>query len=189
MSHNLYYLSNHENYMKLFQFFNYKKVRIKSEADPISIDSGDNVVDEIQQEFIRKSTSDAEKIVRAFDAKYYGAFDYSVRSLNVLDSLIEDFSDFADASDEELIEDFCVQAGSYILEVARRNYGGTYFWEDHLNQPMLKTGLPNFEITILTFEKVKNRIVNGDEDNIPYFFKGYSERVRKAVKGDSATFG
>jgi hypothetical protein len=52
----------------------------------------------------------------------------------------------------------------------------------------LKTGLPDFEISILTFGKVKNRIVNGDEDNIPYFFKGYSERVRNAKKGDVITF-
>jgi hypothetical protein len=106
----------------------------------------------------------------------------------VLDSLIEDFSDFTDRSDEELIADFCAQAGSYILEVARRNYGGVYFWEDRLKQPMLKSGLPDFEISILAFEKVKNRIINGGEDNIPYFFKGYSECIRKAEKGDSMIF-
>lgn len=174
--------------MKLFDFFKYKKAPIKEEEPPIELDSGDDIFDKIQQEFISKATTNAEKIVRAFNTKYDGAFDYSIRSLNVLDSLIEDFSDFADLSDEEMIDDFCAQAGSYILEVARRNYGGIYFWEDNLRQPMLKTGFPEFEVSILTFEKVKNRIVNGDEDNIPYFFKGYSECIRKAVKGDAVTF-
>jgi len=174
--------------MKLFNFFKHKKAGIKDEEPLLTLKSGEDVFDQIQQEFIKKATTNAEKIVRAFNSKYDGAFDYSIRSLNILDSLIEDFSDFADLSDEELIDDFCVQAGSYILEVARRTYNGVYFWEDDLKQPMLKTGLPDFEITILTFGKVKNRIIHGDEDNIPYFFKGYSERIRKAEKGDSVKF-
>ncbi|MDF3027074.1 MAG: hypothetical protein K0S23_1381 [Fluviicola sp.] len=174
--------------MKLFEFFKYKKAPVKDKEPSLVLSSGDNIIDNIQQEFISMATGNAERIVRAFNSKYDGAFDYSIRSLNVLDSLIEDFSDFADLSDEEIIDDFCAQAGSYILEVARRNYGGTYFWQDSLRQPLLKTGLPDFEISILTFEKVKNRIVNGDEDNIPYFFKGYSERVRKAAKGDEVIF-
>lgn len=174
--------------MKLFDFFKYKKAQVELKEPPVKLDSGEDIFDKIQQEFISKATASAEKIVRAFNTKYDGAFDYSIRSLNVLDSLIEDFSDFADLSDEEIIEDFCAQAGSYILEVARRTYGGVYFWEDNLKQPMLKTGLPEFEISILTFEKVKNRIVNGYEDNIPYFFKGYSECIRKAEKGNIVTF-
>lgn len=174
--------------MKLLNFFKYKKAQVEDKESPVTMDTGEDVFDKIQLEFISKATSNAEKIVRAFNTKYDGAFDYSIRSLNVLDSLIEDFSDFADLSDEEIIDDFCAQAGSYILEVARRSYGGVYFWEDNSKQPMLKTGLPEFEISILTFEKVKNRIVNGDEDNIPYFFKGYSECVRRAEKGSAATF-
>lgn len=160
-------------YMKSFEFFKYKKAQIEDEEPPIASDSGDDIFDKIQQEFISRATSNAERIVRAFNSKYDGAFDYSIRSLNVLDSLIEDF---------------CAQAGSYVLEVARRSYGGIYFWEGNLQQPMLKTELPNFEVSILTFEKVKNRIINGDEDNIPYFFKGYSERIHKTEKGDSVTF-
>nr|WP_294859490.1 hypothetical protein [uncultured Fluviicola sp.] len=174
--------------MKLFEFFKYRKVEVKDEEPPITIDSGEDIFDKIQQEFISRATANAEKIVRAFNSKYDGAFDYSIRSLNVLDSLIEDFSDFSDLSDEEMIDDFCAQAGSYILEVARRNFGGIYFWEDGSEQPVLKTGLPNFEISILTFGKVKNRIVNGEEDNIPYFFKGYSERVRNAESGEVVIF-
>lgn len=174
--------------MKLLNFFRYKKIQVENKEPLIVLDSDEDIFEKIQQEFISKATANAEKIVRAFNTKYDGAFDYSIRSLNVLDSLIEDFSDFADLSDEEIIDDFCAQTGSYILEVARRAYGGVYFWEDNLKQPMLKTGLPDFEISILTFEKVKNRIVNGDEDNIPYFFKRYSECIRKVEKGSVVTF-
>jgi len=69
-----------------------------------------------------------------------------------------------------LKSDFIAQAGSYIFEVARRNLGGKYFWYDRLNQPIFVTGIPIFEISLLAFDKVKMRIENGKEDNIPYFF-------------------
>ncbi|MNE53407.1 hypothetical protein D3C87_396410 [compost metagenome] len=174
--------------MKLFQFFKTKNTQVEEKTTPIELNSGSDIFEKIQLEFISKATNHAEKIVRAFNTKYDGAFDYSIRSLNILDSLIEDFADFTDLSDEEIINDFSTQAGSYILEVARRNFGGVYFWEDNLRQPMLKTGFPDFEITLLTYNKVKNRIINGEEDNIPYFFKRYSEKVRKAAKGDNVTF-
>lgn len=174
--------------MKLFQFFKTKNTQVEEKTTPIELNSGSDIFEKIQQEFISKATNHAEKIVRAFNIKYDDAFDYSIRSLNILDSLIEDFADFTDLSDEEIINDFSTQAGSYILEVARRNFGGVYFWEDNLRQPMLKTGFPDFEITLLTYTKVKNRIINGEEDNIPYFFKRYSEKVRKATKGDNIIF-
>ncbi|MFZ6013451.1 MAG: hypothetical protein ACOYXT_24120 [Bacteroidota bacterium] len=76
--------------------------------------------------------------------------------------------------------------GAYIFEVARKNFGGKYFWYDQMNQPILVTGQPNFEISLLAFEKVKGRIHNGKEDNIPFFFQGYVERVAKAKPGDKA---
>lgn len=174
--------------MKLFEFFRKRESQMKNESLPIQLNSEDNVFDSIQQEFIGKATSNAEKIVRAFNSKYDGAFDYSITSLSVLDHLTEDFADFADLSDEEMIADFCEQAGSYILEVARRNYGGTYFWEDELQQPLLKTGLPDFEITLLTFGKVKARIVYGESNNIPDFFKKYTNKLTSAQKGDLMTF-
>lgn len=173
--------------MKLFNFFKHKKTRATNEIPPSTPPEADPK-DKVQQEFISKATGNAERIVRSFNTKYDGAFDYSIRSLNVLDSLIEDFADFADLSDEEIIDDFCAQAGSYVLEVARRSYGGVYFWDERSQQPFLKTGLPDFEISIMTFGKVKNRIINGDEDNIPFFFKGYSERVRNARKGEVVIF-
>lgn len=176
--------------MKLFQFFKSKNTQVEEKTTPpIELNLGSDIFDKIQQEFISKATNHAERIVRAFNPKYDGAFDYSIRSLNVLDSLIEDYADFSDPSDDEMIYDFCVQAGSYILEVARRNFGGVYFWEDDLKQPMLKTGFPDFEITLLTFNKVRNRILNGEEHNIPYFFKRYSDKVRKSQKGEQITFG
>ena len=102
------------------------------------------------------------------------------------DEILSVFSENKDDMDSGMLEDIIAQAGSYIFEVARRNYGGKYYWYDQLNQPILVTGQPEFEISILAFEKVKQRIENGNEDNIPFFFAGYSERVKKGKKGDKA---
>lgn len=79
-------------------------------------------------------------------------------------------------------------AGSYIFEVARRNYGGQYFWVQDRDQPVLVTGKAEYSISIFAFVKVKGRIQNGKEDEIPYYFDGYIEAVNKGKKtGYSAT--
>lgn len=73
--------------------------------------------------------------------------------------------------------------GSYIFEVARQNFGGKYFWYDKLNQPILVTGQPNFEASIIANDKVEKRLVNGVEDNIPFYFEGYVELVNAEKSG------
>ena len=144
-------------------------------------------IDEAQREFIEKSTNNAERLISSFNERLDNGLDYSESSLKVLDNeILSLFSENKDDMDSGMLEDIVAQAGSYIFEVARRNYGGKYYWYDQLNQPILVTGQPNFEISILAFEKVKQRIENGNEDNIPFFFAGYSERVKKSVKGDNA---
>ena len=45
---------------------------------------------------------------------------------------------------------------------------------------------PFIRIHIVLAATAKQRIENGEEDNIPYFFAGYEERVKKGVKGDRA---
>ena len=75
-------------------------------------------------------------------------------------------------------QEFADVIGAYVFEVARRNFGGKYFWYDPTNQPILVTGLPDFEVSILAVEKVKGRLMNGKEDNIPFYFAGYVEKVK-----------
>ncbi|WP_097028441.1 hypothetical protein [Clostridium peptidivorans] len=115
-----------------------------------------------------------------------GNFDYSVESLQELDDILEELSDYE--LDEDTLYSASSMAGSYIFEVARRNYGGEYYWGKEREQPVLVTGQPNFSVSIYAFEKVKGRIVNGEEDNIPFYFKGYIEAVEKGRKaGYNAT--
>ncbi|WP_433620539.1 hypothetical protein [Paenibacillus cellulositrophicus] len=50
------------------------------------------------------------------------------------------------------------------------------------DQPVLVTGEPDYSISIFAFDKVKGRIQNGKEDEIPYYFDGYIEAVKKGKK-------
>jgi len=143
-------------------------------------------VDETQLEFINDMTSNAERLTGAYNEMLGGSLDYSVNSLEALDNLLDQFHQNQNDIDEEMKSDVIAQAGSYVFEVARRNYGGKYFWYDQMNQPILVTGHPNFEISIVAFDKIKMRIENGKEDQIPFYFKGYEERVKKGKQGDKA---
>ena len=108
--------------------------------------------------------------------------DYSVKSLELLDILLEEGADFLP---EEEQEGLVQMAGCYLFEVARRGFGGKYYWFSQGEQPVLVTGEPDFEVSILAFDKVKGRLQNGEEDNIPYYFEGYIEAVErgKSQKG------
>lgn len=169
--------------MGLFDFFKKKETQQNQSPQTTNLN---NITDADQQEFINKSIANAERLIEGFGEKYDDGFDYSVKSLESLDELLDNFADFAEQIDDYMKSDLIAQAGSYIFEVARRNFGGKYFWYEQLNQPILVTGLPNYEISLVAFEKVKMRIENGPEDNIPFFFQGYTERITQAKPGDKA---
>lgn len=164
-------------------FFNFFKN--KPNKDDIQ-QSESNQIDESQREFIQDMTSNAERIVEAYNEALGGTLDFSVNSLHVLDELLEQFHQNKDEVDEEMLNDLIGQAGGYIFEVARRNFGGKYYWYEQMNQPIFVTGQPKFEISIIAFDKVKMRLENGQEDNIPFYFKGYVERVLEGIEGDNA---
>lgn len=120
-----------------------------------------------------------------FEVRFDG-FDYSVESLSVVEELLAEASDYFEGMDADRQDQVVEQVGAYVFEVARRNFGGRYFWYEAGNQPILVTGLPEFEISLLANGKVRGRLVNGPEDSIPFFFQGYVERVRGAKPGDKA---
>ncbi|WP_410768954.1 hypothetical protein [Fontibacillus sp. BL9] len=106
-----------------------------------------------------------------------GNFDFSVESLQSVDDILEELSDFE--MDGEMLHSVSSMAGCYIFEVARRNFGGEYFWIEEREQPVLITGEPDFSISLYAFDKVKGRIQNGKEDHIPFYFEGYISAVEK----------
>lgn len=106
-----------------------------------------------------------------------GNFDFSVQSLRKVDDILDELCDYE--LDEDTLDSVSSMVGSYIFEVARRNFGGKYYWVQEREQPVLVTGEPKFSISIFAFNKVRDRILNGKEDDIPYYFDGYIKAVEK----------
>lgn len=123
----------------------------------------------------------AEYFVENFSGR--GEFDYSVDSLRRVDDLLDEIGDYI--TDEDKIWDICTVAGSYVFEVARRNYGGVYYWIQREKQPILAAGEPDFSVSIKAWEKVRGRLENGPEDDIPFYIAGFREHIEKgkAEKG------
>lgn len=122
--------------------------------------------------------STAESFAENFSDR--GHFDFSIQSLRKLDDILEELCDYK--LDNDALNSVSSMAGSYIFEVARRNYGGQYYWVQDRDQPVLVTGEPDYSISIFAFDKVKGRIQNGKEDEIPFYFDGYIEAVTKGKK-------
>lgn len=112
-----------------------------------------------------------------------GSFDYSIESLTVVDRLLEELSDYE--PDEDAIYNTASMVGCYVFETARKNYGGEYFWIQEEQQPVLVAGLPDFQVSIRAWEKVKGRLINGKEDSIPFYIAGYKEHIEQGKRGDS----
>lgn len=122
--------------------------------------------------------STAESFKNNFSDK--GNFDFSVLSLREVDVILDELCEYE--LDHDTLDSVSSMAGSYIFEVARRNYGGKYYWIQEREQPVLVTGEPEFSISIFAFDKVRGRIQNGKEDDIPYYFDGYIKAVEKGKR-------
>ena len=95
---------------------------------------------------------------------------------------MEEISDFE--WDEDALYYASSMFGCYVFETARKNYGGEYLWVRDEEQPVLVAGLPDFQVSIRAWQKVRGRLVNGKEDSIPFYIAGYMEHIEHAKKGD-----
>lgn len=138
-------------------------------------------MDQLMKDII--STADA--FASHFSDK--GTFDYSIESLKAIDDLLEELSDYE--WDEDKLYNLSTMVGCYIFETTRRNYGGEYRWSQKEQQPLLIAGMPDFFVSIQAWEKVKGRVMNGKEDNIPFYIAGYKEHIEhgKNKKGYHVT--
>ena len=161
--------------MGLFNFLKKKN----SDKQNVKTDSSNQ---ESLDDFTRDMIKSADFFVNSKSDRFKG-LDFSVDSLVIVENVLDEAADFYNDMSEEQRQNLVSTVGSYIFEVARRNFGGKYCWYDHLNQPIFVTGQPDFETSILAFDKVKGRLENGAEDNIPFYFAGYVESVKNKESG------
>ena len=130
----------------------------------------------------------AEETVDLARSRNGASLDYSEASLELVEELLDEASEFFPDFSESQARIIVQRFGCYLLEVARRAFGGDYFWTDDHEQPILVVGEPDFHAAIITWDKVRGRL-NGDTgDNIPFFFKGFAHHVRTAKPGSRALY-
>lgn len=125
----------------------------------------------------------AASIVDACQDRVHGRLDYSEDSLDAVEELLDEASGFVDSMSDEQIDSLVREFGCYILEVARRAWGGRYLWHPDRHAPVLVVGEPGFRVAMLTWDRTKDRLLGDKADNIPFFYAGFAGRVRDAPNG------
>jgi len=126
--------------------------------------------------------------VKQFQERAGGNLDYSVLSLRTVEELLTEAAGYGDTLRSSTLETLTELFGCYILEVGYREHGGKFAWFEERKQPVLIVGKPAFHVAMITFDKVRGRLSGDREDNIPFFYQGFSERVRAAVPGVRALY-
>lgn len=130
----------------------------------------------------------ANLAVAQFQERAGGRLDYSEQSIAAVEEMLAEASKYSkqmSAADGKALVELM---GSYVLEVAHRQFGGSYKWNERRAQPVLVVGQPKFSVAIMTFDKIRGRLAGEKADNVVFFFRGFVERVRSAVPGTNALY-
>ena len=130
----------------------------------------------------------AERAVAALQERAGGRLDWSVASLNVVDEMLTEVSDYVADLDETVVTGLVQQLGCYVLEVGRRVYGGEYFWHEEGEQPILVVGEPAAHVALMTWSKVTGRITGDAGDDIVFFFDGFAAKAAQPEPGSNVLF-
>ena len=130
----------------------------------------------------------AARAVDALQARAGGRLDYSAASLEAVDDILVEVSGYAADLDESVVTDLVQQLGCYVMEVARRAYGGTYYWHDEGEQPVLVVGEPDAHIAMMAWSKVVGRITGDTGDEIPFFYEGFAQKAAHPEPGAELLF-
>ncbi|HEY9027970.1 MAG TPA: hypothetical protein VIP05_27005 [Burkholderiaceae bacterium] len=130
----------------------------------------------------------AERAVAALQERAGGRLDGSVDSLKVVDEMLVEVSEYVADLDEAVVTSLVQQLGCYVLEVARRAYGGEYFWHEEGEQPVLVVGEPEAHVALMTWSKVTGRITGDEGDDIVFFFDGFAAKAARPEPGSNVLF-
>ena len=130
----------------------------------------------------------ADRAVASLQARAGGRLDWSVASIEAVDEMLEEASAYVGELDEDVVTGLVQQVGCYVLEVARRAYGGTYYWHPEGEQPVLVVGEPEAHVAIMTWSKVVGRLTGDVGDDIVYFFNGFAQKAERPEPGSELMF-
>jgi hypothetical protein len=132
--------------------------------------------------------SNAAAAVANFNQRANGALDFSERSIVAVEEILSEAAAFIEELTQEKVDIIVKTLGCYLLEVARKQFGGKYAWVSERKQPVLIVGEPCYHIALITWDRARGRLSGDEALNIPFFYQGFAERVRTARPGDHAFY-
>lgn len=98
--------------------------------------------------------------------------DASVKQVEaILDDLYRQKETMEPPPSDEQVVTFAKMLGSYIGEVFRRNHGADWGVVDIDGDPIAGLRAVHSEIVFWPWDKVRKRLVNGDEDNVWHYYQ------------------
>ena len=114
--------------------------------------------------------------------------DFSEKSLSVIEVILSDLAETAFSFPEEQTAMITQEYGCYLLLTAYKIYGGEFFWNSEFEQPMLIVGEPNASIVLLTWNKVKGRLLGDKLDHVAYFFAEFAKDAANPESGKKVVY-
>jgi hypothetical protein len=130
----------------------------------------------------------AAQAVALLQERAAGRLDYSPASLEAVDDILAEAAGYAAELPESSVVGLMQQLGCYVLEVARRRYGGTYYWHEEGEQPVLVVGEPQAHVGLMAWSKAMGRLAGDAGDNLAFLFAGFAARAAAPVAGDEVVF-
>lgn len=144
----------------------------------------DGAVNEVQGNV----AATADKAVALLQERAGGRLDYSAASLAVVDELLAEAAGYAGELPEASVVGLMQQLGCYALEVGRRAFGGTYYWHEEAEQPVLVAGEPAAHVGLMTWSKAMGRLAGDEGDSLAFLFAGFAARAGAPKAGDEVLF-
>lgn len=114
--------------------------------------------------------------------------DYSEKSITVVEMILSEMAEKSLLLSEEKITMITQEYGCYVLFTAHKLYGGELYWSGEHEQPMLIIGEPSASIVLLTWQKVKGRLLGDKLDNIAYFVEEFAKEAATPEAGKQVLY-
>lgn len=114
--------------------------------------------------------------------------DYSEKSVSVVEMILHDLADKSLLLHEEQITMMTQEYGCYLLLTAYKLYGGEFYWNEEHQQPMLIVGEPDATIVLMTWNKVRGRLLGDEADHVAYFFDQFTQAAKQPQAGTQVIY-
>jgi hypothetical protein len=110
--------------------------------------------------------------------------DYSEASVPVLEEMAGEAAGHRGELNDDQRHGLVRAFGCYLLEVARRTYGGAYQWHEASSQPVLVFGEPACHIALFAWDRVAARIAGGPADSVALHYDEFAAHARSPEPGE-----